>query len=415
MSTQGQTPGISFERVWKRFRRGEIHDSLRDLIPAVGRRLFGRGEKNRRERENDFWALRDVSFQVEPGEVLGIIGGNGAGKSTTLKILTRILRPTSGVAAVRGRIGALIEVSAGFHQDLTGRENVFLQGSIMGMPVALIRQKFDEIVEFAGIAEFIDTPVKRYSSGMNARLGFSIAAHLDPEVLIIDEVLSVGDYRFQEKAFGRIHDMARSGIPVVLVSHQLDRVATLCTKALLLQQGAVMQQGEVSRCIDAYLSGGLNLEGSGASVAPLRLSACRILGGHNLVWGQDIVVEVDGVITGIDRGAFDCIGIRIRALEGGREVFMTTTRLAGLVLPERGTVRCRLALRMSLARGTYTIEPFAWRPGDDHIVCTGPISTFHMEVPANPIAAGTVDLLPRLELHQIDGGAMAPAARSSAG
>ena len=411
MTSQTESPGVFFEHVWKRFRRGVIHDSLRDLIPAVGRRLFGRGEATRRARENDFWALRDVSFQVQPGEVLGIIGGNGAGKSTTLKILTRILRPTGGVASVRGRIGALIEVSAGFHQDLTGRENVFLQGSIMGMPVALIRQKFDEIVEFSGIDDFIDTPVKRYSSGMNARLGFSIAAHLDPQVLIIDEVLSVGDYQFQEKAFGRIHDMARSGIPVVLVSHQLDRVATLCTKALLLQQGAAIHQGEVSQCIDAYLSGGLNLEGSLEPLAPLRLSACRILEGQNLVWGQEIVVEVDAVITGRDRGAFDNIGIRIRALDGRREVFMTGTRLAGLVLPERGTVRCRLALQMNLARGTYTIEPFAWRPGDDHIVCTGPISTFHMEVPASPIAACTVDLAPRLELHQIGGGASEPAAR----
>ena len=195
-----------------------------------------------------------MSFQVQPGEVLGIIGGNEAGKSTTLKILTRILRPT----------GALPRCGAG-----SARSSRYPPASIRTSPAVrmcfcglhhghaggLIRQKFDEIVEFSGIEDFIDTPVKRYSSGMNARLGFSIAAHLDPQVLIIDEVLSVGDYQFQEKAFGRIHDMARSGIPVVLVSHQLDRVATLCTKALLLQQGAAIHQGEVSRCIDAYLSG----------------------------------------------------------------------------------------------------------------------------------------------------------------
>ena len=235
------TPSVRFEGVWKKFRRGQLHDSLRDLLPALSSRLL----KRNAPRVGEFWALREVSFAVTPGEVLGIIGGNGAGKSTALKILTRILRPTAGSASVVGRIGALIELSAGFHQDLTGRENIFLQGSIMGMPVALIRRKFDEIVDFAGIPDFIDTPVKRYSSGMNARLGFAIAAHLDPEVLIIDEVLSVGDFRFQDKAFGRIEGMSKSGIPVVLVSHQLDRVATLCTKALVLQQGIVLHQGAV--------------------------------------------------------------------------------------------------------------------------------------------------------------------------
>jgi lipopolysaccharide transport system ATP-binding protein len=222
-------PGIVFDQVWKKFKRGEMYDSLRDLIPAVTRRLLSRGQPADALQQREFWALRDVGFEVRPGEALGIIGANGAGKSTTLKILNRILRPTRGHVEVRGRAGALIEISAGFHQDLTGRENVFLQGAIMGMPKEEIIRKFDEIVEFAGIAEFIDTPVKRYSSGMNARLGFAIAAHLDPDVLIIDEVLSVGDLSFQNRAFGRIQDLVRSGIPVVIVSHQLDRVAALCT------------------------------------------------------------------------------------------------------------------------------------------------------------------------------------------
>src|SRR5262245_28508354 len=313
------SPAVTFDRVWKRFRRGELHDSLRDLLPALSRRLVPGNRRGGKARAGDFWALRNVSFEVQPGEVLGIIGGNGAGKSTALKILTRILRPTAGRAGVRGRVGALIEVSAGFHQDLTGRENVFLQGSIMGMPVALIREKFDQIVEFAGISEFIDTPVKRYSSGMNARLGFAIAAHLDPEVLIIDEVLSVGDFRFQQKAFGRIQAMSRSGIPVVLVSHQLDRVAGLCTKAVALQQGFVLHQGDVSECIDAYLSGGMNLEGSRDTGAPVRLSSCRILPDPNLLWGQPAELEMDASISGHDRTTFDTVGVRIRALEGGRE------------------------------------------------------------------------------------------------
>ena len=396
MTLPATSPLVRFDKVWKKFRRGQLHDSLRDLLPALSRHVLRRGGP----RTGEFWALREVSFRVEPGEVLGIIGGNGAGKSTALKILTRILRPTAGQASVRGRIGALIEISAGFHQDLTGRENVFLQGSIMGMPVALIRQKFDEIVEFAGIPEFIDTPVKRYSSGMNARLGFAIAAHLDPEVLIIDEVLSVGDLRFQEKAFGRIEAMSRSGIPVVLVSHQLDRVSALCTKALALQQGFVLHQGAVSECIDAYLSGGMTSE-SGEIGAPVRLSSCRILPDPNLVWGQAAQLEMDASISGHDRALFDCLGVRIRSLEGGREVFMTHTRLAGLELPLQGRLRCRLSLDMNFPKGTYTIEPFARRIGEDSVLCTGPITTCHIELPASPLYKGTVVLNPRLTIEPL--------------
>jgi lipopolysaccharide transport system ATP-binding protein len=192
---------VIFDGVWKKFRRGERADSLRDLIPAVARRML-RGKPPADELEDgsgDFWALRDVSFEVHPGEALGIIGPNGAGKSTILKLLTRILKPTRGTSAVYGRTGALIEVAAGFHADLTGRENIYLQGAILGMNRREIARTMDEIIEFAELGDFIDTPVKRFSSGMSARLGFSIAAHLDPDVLIIDEVLSVGDMAFQQR------------------------------------------------------------------------------------------------------------------------------------------------------------------------------------------------------------------------
>src|SRR6266542_999549 len=247
------TPGIEVHHVWKRFRRGELHDSLRDLVPALARRLVGRAPPADELRTGDFWALKDVSFTVRPGQALGIIGPNGAGKSTVLKILTRILRPNRGACTVRGRIGALIEVAAGFHPDLTGRENVFLQGAIMGMSAADTLRKFDEVVEFSGIGEFIDTPVKRYSSGMSARLGFAIAVHLDPDVLIIDEVLAVGDYSFQQRAFGRIRELVRRDIPVIVVSHQLDRIAELCTDAILLNRGEVVRQGKAADCIAAYV------------------------------------------------------------------------------------------------------------------------------------------------------------------
>ena len=198
---------VVFENVWKKFRYGEVHDRLRDAIPALARHLAGRTPPDDGLWSGEFWALRDVGFTVAPGEALGIIGPNGAGKSTALKVLTKILRPTRGRCAAVGRVGALIDVAAGFHPDLTGRENIFLQGAIMGMRQREIEQKFDRIVEFSGIPLFIDTPVKRYSSGMHARLGFAIAAHLDPDVLIVDEVLSVGDASFQQKAFTRVEGL----------------------------------------------------------------------------------------------------------------------------------------------------------------------------------------------------------------
>ncbi len=193
-----------------------------------------------------------MSFEVAPGEALGIIGPNGAGKSTTLKLLTRILRPNRGRSQVRGRTGALIEIAAGFHPDLTGRENVYLQGAIMGMTRAEVARKFDAIVEFAGVSGFIDTQIKRYSSGMNARLGFSIAAHLDPDVLIIDEVLSVGDMAFQQRCVHRMGEFKRQGVTIVFVSHNLQAVSQLCDRALYLRRKP-LALGPASDVIDAYV------------------------------------------------------------------------------------------------------------------------------------------------------------------
>ncbi len=241
-------PGIIFDQVSKKFRRGERHDSLRDLLPAMLRRRTNRDELS----DQEFWAVRDVSFAVAPGEALAIIGPNGAGKSTILKLLNRILPPTQGRCEVRGRAGALIEVAAGFHPDLTGRENVFLQGAIMGMRRAEIARKFDDIVDFAGVGEFVDTPVKRYSSGMNARLGFSVAAHLDPDVLIIDEVLSVGDAVFQEQCIARMRQLAASGVPLVFVSHNLPAVLDLCTRGLVLVRGTAAFQGTAAEAVRHY-------------------------------------------------------------------------------------------------------------------------------------------------------------------
>jgi lipopolysaccharide transport system ATP-binding protein len=242
---------VTVAGVSKKFRRGERHDSLRDLVPALAARLLGRQRGNGAE---EFWALRDVSFEVNAGEALGIIGPNGAGKSTVLKLLTKILRPTSGQIAVRGRIGALIEVAAGFHPDLSGRENVYLQGAIMGMSRAEITRKFDSIVTFSGIEAFIDTPVKRYSSGMNARLGFSIAAHLDPDVLLIDEVLAVGDAAFQDQCLTRMRELIGRGMPLVFISHNLPAVLDLCSRVIVLEGGQVVFDGTPGAAVREYRS-----------------------------------------------------------------------------------------------------------------------------------------------------------------
>ena len=199
------------------------------------------------------WALRNVSFEVEKGEVLGVIGGNGAGKSTLLKILTRITAPTSGRALMKGRVGALLEVGTGFHPELTGRENVFLSGAILGMTKAEINKKLEEIVDFSDCEQYIDTPVKRFSSGMRVRLAFAVAAHLEPEILLIDEVLAVGDVQFQKKCLGKMGDISRQGRTVLFVSHNMGAVQKLCDRAMLIGNGRLLYQGETDKAISEYL------------------------------------------------------------------------------------------------------------------------------------------------------------------
>jgi lipopolysaccharide transport system ATP-binding protein len=263
-------PAVVFENVSKKFRRGERHDSLRDAITALVKKPFQRRRSDALD-DQEFWALRDVSFEVQPGEAIGVIGPNGAGKSTVLKLLSKILKPTIGTARTHGRVGALIEISAGFHPDLTGRENLFLQGAILGMSRAEVARKFDAIVEFSGIRDFIDTPVKRYSSGMNARLGFAIAAHVDPEVLLIDEVLAVGDFTFQQKCYERLGEFRRSGAAIVFVSHNMQAIVSLCDKAILLRPGRSPVTGSVGEVASAYASAGSEAVDSRISLQSLRL------------------------------------------------------------------------------------------------------------------------------------------------
>jgi lipopolysaccharide transport system ATP-binding protein len=247
-------PVVVFDRVWKKFRRGERHDSLKDALTALAKKPFAKKKSADELEGEEFWALRDVSFELKPGEALGIIGANGAGKSTSLKLLTKILRPTSGRCFTRGRVGALIEISAGFHPDLTGRENLFLQGAILGMSRQEVARKMDAMIDFSGIADFIDTPVKRYSSGMNARLGFAVAAHVDPDVLLIDEVLAVGDFAFQQKCYERLAEFRRSGAAIVFVSHSMQAIVSLCDQALLLRPGRSALMGPVADMAARYAS-----------------------------------------------------------------------------------------------------------------------------------------------------------------
>jgi lipopolysaccharide transport system ATP-binding protein len=237
----------------------EVHGSLRDSIargvaaPFRRLRAIASGERTRPSTDI-IWALRDASFQIEEGSIVGIIGRNGSGKSTLLKILARITEPTTGVAEVRGRIASLLEVGTGFHPELTGRENIYLNGAILGMRRAELAKKFDEIVEFSEVAAFVDTPVKRYSSGMALRLAFAVAAHLEPEILLVDEVLAVGDAAFQKKCLGKMGDVARSGRTILFVSHDLTAVQVLCQRVIRLAAGRVQGIGAVDSEISAYLA-----------------------------------------------------------------------------------------------------------------------------------------------------------------
>lgn len=254
---------ISVDKLGKRYqlgakRSGERYTALRDVLSETAKSLVRRNRWRsviNETPDSEFWALKDVSFEVRQGEVIGIIGRNGAGKSTLLKVLSRITEPTEGVIRIRGRIASLLEVGTGFHPELTGRENIFLNGAILGMHRSEIKNKFDEIVSFAEVERFLDTPVKRYSSGMYVRLAFAVAAHLEPEILVIDEVLAVGDLEFQKKCLGKMKDIAKSdGRTVLFVSHNMSAVVALCSSGIFLRAGRLAMAGTVAEATQAYLT-----------------------------------------------------------------------------------------------------------------------------------------------------------------
>lgn len=349
---------IQAESLGKRYRIGqrEPYLSLRDVITeavkAPFRALARRGRTNQ-NTDNFIWALKDVSFEVKHGEAIGIIGRNGAGKSTLLKVLSQITEPTEGRAILHGRVASLLEVGTGFHPELTGRENIFLNGAILGMSRKEIQHKFDEIVSFSEIEKFIDTPVKRYSSGMYVRLAFAVAAHMEPEIFIVDEVLAVGDAQFQKKCLGKMGSVASQGRTVLFVSHNMRAIKTLCSRAILLESGKPIIDNHPEVAIARYLSSGIIDQSTiewEAEYAPktseMVLRAIRIVDKEgesfsNLGTSDQIVVEIEYDLLTVVRGMRVLIKI---ITEDGIDVFSSSDKLvwADLRPPGHYVSRCRI-------------------------------------------------------------------------
>jgi lipopolysaccharide transport system ATP-binding protein len=380
---------IMVEGVGKRYRRGtgastdRLSERIGDILGRGGRR--GR-EADRRASRDMFWALRDVSFEVAHGNVVGIIGRNGSGKSTLLKVLSRITPPTEGRVVLWGRVASLLEVGTGFHPDLTGRENVYLNGTILGMRRREVARKFDEIVEFSGVSSFIDTPVKRYSSGMYVRLAFAVAAHLEPEILLVDEVLAVGDAEFQKKCLGKMHEASLAGRTVIFVSHNMAAVRRLCDRTYWLHDGRLRMDGPSERVVRRYL---LESEGEpqeGVVVVPE--DAPRNGTGHARIRTIALLDENDGVVSRLylgqpiraaitidvkrtlDRAAFE---VGISSLEGERIVTVQNVDFNGTPV--------------TLQPGRYTVKvnvPTGMMPGD-----------FMLDVATHHISGTTADHVQR--------------------
>ena len=298
-------PVIALEKIGKMYRIGRsghntsFRDTFDDIVKSTYRRFRGFGHD--RSKQEDFWALKDISFEIKQGEAVGLLGRNGAGKSTLLKILSRITEPTTGQARLRGRIGSLLEVGTGFQPDLTGRENIYLNGSILGMRRAEISKKFDEIVAFSEVERFLDTPVKRYSSGMYIRLAFAVAAHLEPEILLVDEVLSVGDTEFQRKCLGKMNDVVGHGRTVIFVSHHLESISALTSRCLVFKSGQLVVDGPTDKAVRSYIEMALKGTEQGESYRTTRtdpdenyFSEVNVItsdpyGQH--VWGEPLAFE----------------------------------------------------------------------------------------------------------------------------
>lgn len=362
---------IKVEGLSKRYRIESAHrrhDTLRDQIMATLRRGFRAG-RPRTAKTEVVWAVKDVSFEVKKGEVLGIIGRNGAGKTTLLKILSRITEPTSGRALMHGRVGSLLEVGTGFHPELSGRENIYLNAAILGMSRKEIERKFDEIVDFAGVQKFMDTPVKRYSSGMYVRLAFAVAAHLEPEILVVDEVLAVGDAAFQKKCLGKMNAIAKGGRTVLFVSHNMPAVSSLCDSALWMDAGRLREQGPTSAVISSYLESSYNKQ-----IADLEQRTDRIGDGRfrfsrvwltngtgtsvdSLVSGKEATFMIEYVAEPGDQLRNILAAVIVRDLYG-QVLFTLSSHLTGQNferLSGTGTLSC-LVPTLPLAADTYIVD-----------------------------------------------------------
>lgn len=370
------TVALSIEHLSKIYRLGQIGTGTlsRDLevwwasVRGKPNPLLRIGEREQVNPKGDeLWALRDVSFRVQQGEALGIIGRNGAGKSTLLKILSRVTAPTSGKVKVKGRIASLLEVGTGFHPELTGRENIYLNGVILGMSRREVAHKFDEIVDFAEVAQFIDTPVKRYSSGMYVRLAFAVAAHLDPEILVIDEVLAVGDVAFQKKCLGKMGDVTKAGRTVLFVSHNMGAINQLCPKAVLLRQGTVAAMGETQDVINDYLQGqesGLDQEAhldvkSDGKITSIRVEDAQGNPRTDFGVGEDFIVKftadvpdhVRKTVAGLEVSSLDGQKLLNLRSDGQGVVFESAQRLGRLVFSVK-------VPGLPLYPGVYSVEPW---------------------------------------------------------
>ncbi len=366
---------ISVENLSKKYvigrQRREKYTALRDVIAsgvrgAVNRVLRSQSRRNAPGSE-DFWALKDVSFDIQQGDRVGIIGRNGAGKSTLLKILSRITEPTAGKASIKGRVASLLEVGTGFHPELTGRENIFLNGAVLGMRRAEIGKKFDEIVAFANVEKFLDTPVKRYSSGMYVRLAFAVAAHLEPEILIVDEVLAVGDAQFQKKCIGKLEEVGSEGRTVLLVSHQMAAIQNLCRTGIVLDNGTVKYIGAQSDAVSHYLS--LTLRDTGTLLTRRDRRGTQAVRVVSIVFVDHAGHEIKSAISGQELGIRlyfercsddDCphviVGIAVKTAFG-LPVFLQHSRLGRQEfgrLPEQGFFELRIS-RLPLSPSTYRL------------------------------------------------------------
>lgn len=347
-----------------------LRDTIVGGVKSIGRQLTARERPKNRISKEEFWALKQISFEVHQGDRVGIIGRNGAGKSTLLKILSRITEPTQGSISIAGRVASLLEVGTGFHPELTGRENIYLNGAILGMSKAEIRRKFDEIVAFAEVEKFLDTPVKRYSSGMYVRLAFAVAAHLEPEILVVDEVLAVGDMQFQKKCLGKMEDVGKQGRTVLFVSHNMSAVSNLCTRGILLESGSLYADTTAEDAIKAYLEKSYNLaeeipliertdrSGSGK----VRASSLKVLDAegieqNTLQSGRDYYFEIGylnltkerikDIVVSLD--FFDDRGVRVLLLRSN----FTNSHLD--IDSDRGVIRCGVK-NLPLANSLYRLS-----------------------------------------------------------